>query len=91
MFLAKKMDFSFYSHPDSASFFVSIIAIHSPAAVYAINFCRECMGNFHMCRVTKQAAESRPLKGINSKDIKFFFCFLISLAKINLKTVRTKG
>ena len=51
----KKMDFSFYSHPDSASFFVSIIAIHSPVATDSINFCCERMGNFHVSRVAIHA------------------------------------
>ncbi len=43
----------------------SIIAIHSPAATYSINFCRERVGDFHLCCVTKQAAESHPLKGLD--------------------------
>ncbi len=40
-----------HSYPDSISFFVSIFSTQSPAAAYAINFCRECMGNFHVSRV----------------------------------------
>ena len=39
------------SYPDSASFFVSIIAIQSPASTDSINFCCERVDDFHLCHV----------------------------------------
>lgn len=36
------------SYPDSIPFFISVFSTQSPAAAYAINFCRECMGDFHV-------------------------------------------
>ena len=49
--LKMKNNFLFYPDPDSVTLFVSVFPTHSPAAAYAINFCRERMGNFHLCRI----------------------------------------